>query len=75
MVGGAVVRDFTLVLILGVVVGTYSSIFVASPVVLLWDRLLRRPHGPAGSSKTSDKKGPRSRRRKRKVSDPEGAAA
>ncbi len=33
-VGGAVIRDFTAVLILGVVVGTYSSIFVASPALL-----------------------------------------
>lgn len=32
--GGAVIRDFTMVLILGVVFGTYSSIFVASPVLL-----------------------------------------
>jgi len=34
IVGGAVIRDFTLVLILGVAVGTYSSIFVASPALL-----------------------------------------
>ena len=34
MLGGAVIRDFTIVLILGVVVGTYSSIFVASPALL-----------------------------------------
>jgi preprotein translocase subunit SecF len=34
VVGGAVIRDFTLVLILGVAVGTYSSIFVASPALL-----------------------------------------
>ncbi len=33
-VGGAVIRDFTVVLILGVLVGTYSSIFVASPALL-----------------------------------------
>ena len=32
--GGAVIRDFTTVLILGVMVGTYSSIFVASPALL-----------------------------------------
>jgi len=32
--GGAVLRDFTLVLILGVVIGTYSSIFVASPALI-----------------------------------------
>ncbi len=34
IIGGAVIRDFTLVLILGIVVGTYSSIFVASPALL-----------------------------------------
>jgi len=34
MLGGAVIRDFTLVLILGIVIGTYSSIFVASPALL-----------------------------------------
>jgi preprotein translocase subunit SecF len=34
VLGGAVIRDFTLVLILGVVIGTYSSIFVASPALL-----------------------------------------
>ena len=32
--GGAVIRDFTIVLILGVVIGTYSSIFVASPALI-----------------------------------------
>ena len=32
--GGAVIRPFALVLILGVIIGTYSSIFVASPVLL-----------------------------------------
>ena len=34
ILGGAVIRDFTVVLILGVVIGTYSSIFVASPALL-----------------------------------------
>ncbi len=34
ILGGAVIRDFTLVLILGVVIGTYSSIFVATPALL-----------------------------------------
>jgi preprotein translocase SecF subunit len=33
--GGAVIRDFSLALIWGIVIGTYSSIFVAAPV-LLW---------------------------------------
>ncbi|MBA2742939.1 MAG: protein translocase subunit SecD, partial [Chthoniobacterales bacterium] len=32
--GGSVLRDFALAIIIGVVVGTYSSIFIASPIVL-----------------------------------------
>ncbi|MGD2068710.1 MAG: protein translocase subunit SecF [Gemmatimonadota bacterium] len=34
LLGPAVIRDFSIVLILGVVIGTYSSIFVASPALL-----------------------------------------
>jgi preprotein translocase subunit SecF len=32
--GGTVLRDFTIVLILGILIGTYSSIFVASPALI-----------------------------------------
>lgn len=32
--GGGVIHDFSLALIVGIVIGTYSSIFVASPLVL-----------------------------------------
>jgi preprotein translocase subunit SecF len=39
--GGDVVHSFSLALILGVLVGTYSSIFVASPLVVEWN--LRSP--------------------------------
>ena len=35
--GGEVVHSFSLALILGIVIGTYSSVFVASPVVIEWD--------------------------------------
>ncbi len=34
VLGGAVIRDFTIVLMLGVIIGTYSSIFVASPALI-----------------------------------------
>ena len=34
LLGGEVIRPFALVLILGVMIGTYSSIFVASPALL-----------------------------------------
>jgi preprotein translocase subunit SecF len=33
--GGEVIHDFALAMILGIIVGTYSSIFVASPIVLM----------------------------------------
>jgi len=35
--GGMVIRDFALALFLGVVVGTYSSWFVASPIIVEWE--------------------------------------
>lgn len=35
VVGGAVIHDFAFTLMIGVIVGTYSSIFVASPVLIL----------------------------------------
>lgn len=38
-VAGGVIQDFAFTLGIGVVMGTYSSIFVASPLVLLVDRL------------------------------------
>ena len=34
--GGEVIHDFAFALLVGVVVGTYSSIFVASPVLIEW---------------------------------------
>jgi preprotein translocase subunit SecF len=34
--GGEVLHDFSLALLLGVVVGSYSSIFVASPLLVVW---------------------------------------
>ena len=34
ILGGGVIRDFAVVLILGVMIGTYSSIFIASPALL-----------------------------------------
>jgi len=34
--GGEVLHDFSLAMIIGLLVGTYSSVFVASPIVLLW---------------------------------------
>jgi preprotein translocase SecF subunit len=49
VLGGAVLRDLAFPLFLGVIVGTYSSWFVASPIVYEW-RTRLAPRG-AGSSK------------------------
>ena len=35
--GGEVLHNFSLALILGVLVGTYSSVFVASPIIAIWE--------------------------------------
>nr|WP_176704647.1 protein translocase subunit SecF [Candidatus Magnetococcus massalia]CRH08251.1 Protein-export membrane protein secF [Candidatus Magnetococcus massalia]CRH08318.1 Protein-export membrane protein secF [Candidatus Magnetococcus massalia] len=40
--GGAVIHDFALTLFFGVLVGTYSSIFVASPLVLWLDNVKQK---------------------------------
>lgn len=36
VMGGEVIHDFAFALFIGVIVGTYSSIFIASPIVLFW---------------------------------------
>ena len=38
ILGGGVIHNFALALLVGIIVGTYSSIYVASPVVLHWER-------------------------------------
>jgi SecD/SecF fusion protein len=40
--GGVVLKDFALAMILGVAVGTYSSVFVASPIVFAWRKEVKR---------------------------------
>ncbi|MFC1496087.1 protein translocase subunit SecF [Candidatus Margulisiibacteriota bacterium] len=35
--GGKTIKDFSLVLLVGFAIGTYSSIFIASPLVALWE--------------------------------------
>jgi preprotein translocase subunit SecF len=35
--GGPVIRDFSLALIIGAIIGTYSSIYVVSPIVIAWE--------------------------------------
>ncbi len=52
--GGEVIHDFALALFLGVLVGTYSSMFIASPVLLLWkeSKKSQTETGPGALEKT-----------------------
>jgi preprotein translocase SecF subunit len=36
--GGPVLRDFAFAILVGVITGTYSSVFIAAPIVLWWSR-------------------------------------
>lgn len=55
LIGGTSIRELLLVLAIGAVAGTYSSIFIASQYLVIWERgevrrLLRR--GPAAAAST-----------------------
>ena len=56
LLGGTVIHSFAFALLVGFIIGTCSSIFVATPIVLLLDRrsakrpAARRPRAAAGGS-------------------------
>jgi preprotein translocase subunit SecF len=57
--GGEVLRPFSFVMLVGIIVGTYSSIFIAAPLVIVWEewrqkRSARKP-APAPASATGKK--------------------
>jgi len=37
--GGVVIHDFAFALLVGLVTGTYSTVFIASPIVLAWENI------------------------------------
>jgi preprotein translocase SecF subunit len=55
--GGSAIRNFVLALLIGIVSGTYSSIFNASPLLVVWQEWDDRRHGRASSTRA-----PRTRR-------------
>ncbi len=58
--GGPVLQGFSFALVCGIIVGTYSSVFVASPIVLVWhnyaDRHKKRAPGPPPAPAVSSRK-------------------
>ena len=55
--GGSAIQNFVLALLLGIVSGTYSSIFNAAPILVVWQEWDDRRHGRAASTRA-----PRTRR-------------
>jgi preprotein translocase subunit SecF len=45
LLGGGIIHDFAFALIIGIVVGTYSSVYVASPILLVWQQATKTPKG------------------------------
>ena len=48
--GGEALRPFSFVLTVGIVVGTYSSVCIASPILVLWKQAMMRRKGLAAAS-------------------------
>jgi len=44
--GGEVLRGFAFTMVIGIIVGTYSTIFIASPIVVWWDSYRKRQRPP-----------------------------
>lgn len=40
--GGNTIKDFALALLIGIFIGTYSSIFIASPALVVWHNLMKK---------------------------------
>jgi preprotein translocase subunit SecF len=55
--GGAAIHNFVLALLIGIISGTYSSIFNASPLLVVWNNWEMKRLGRTGSSRA-----PRTRR-------------
>ena len=47
--GGPVLHGFSFALVCGIIVGTYSSVFIASPIVLFWHGYADRRSNPAAA--------------------------
>ncbi|EQC44180.1 protein translocase subunit SecF [Bacteriovorax sp. Seq25_V] len=47
--GGLAIRDFFMAFTLGVVIGTYSSVFVAAPITLVFDKYRKKSEASTGT--------------------------
>jgi preprotein translocase subunit SecF len=59
LLGGSVLRSFAFAMVVGVVVGTYSSFGIAAPILVLWNRF--RGEGAPGAAPGSGGRQPKTR--------------
>ena len=45
--GGEVLRGFGFTMVVGIIIGTYSTIYIAAPIVVWWDQYRRKQRSPA----------------------------
>ena len=53
MFGGEVLRGFAFTMAVGILVGTYSTIYIASPFVIWWTNRADKRQGPAAAAKAA----------------------
>ncbi|HTS74564.1 MAG TPA: protein translocase subunit SecF [Bryobacteraceae bacterium] len=55
--GGEVLNGFSFALVCGIIAGTYSTVFIASPLLIFWQNVVesrkKKPGAPAGPQKSS----------------------
>ncbi len=44
LLGGTVIHDFSFAMLIGIITGTYSSIYIASPILIFYEHLTRKKH-------------------------------
>ncbi len=47
--GGEVLRGFGFTMVVGIIVGTYSTIYIASPIVVWWDAFRKKQARPTAT--------------------------
>jgi preprotein translocase subunit SecF len=72
--GGEVLRAFSLALLIGTIVGTYSSIAIASPIMVWWERKLEASNKLAASAARSGLQPKRTDAGRKNVGKPSRAA-
>lgn len=48
--GGSSIKDFVLAMLIGIAAGTYSSIFIASPLLVVWRQIEEKSRGKASAA-------------------------